>query len=471
MDFKNIYKKATEETKLKFLNAIIKYNDGLQQEFLNFAKQNETITDDDAGAQFDLFQKKIIIQRETYLTRFENVDMENPDWESYQPPHSGYIEEWEQYQQATEQEFERVFQEFRTSAIEVLIEHDIVTLMAGSIGIYEAAKEAKIEDPYESFSDVNEYLTEELVRIIRDLSEKIKKSAVPGYKVTRIISFFLKYSDKKHVDGLLFFKHIEPLLLALSDKSDKPETILAFIDASKAGRKNFPQLVSLLLKNSGDEEQWHETAKQFYQTDNEVAKQLLDYYLKNAEDAFVRIANELFDRDKHFWSAWLESKISLELDKTLFFKVFYQLTISRKEIRYYNRIRELLTPSDFEQLLTEIKWDLVFVVKILEVEKKFEKIRQIVEDNPDSWDYEDIIRPILMIFPGFCFNNIKEKAEKALQTKRGRSTYQWVASLLKLTAAIPGYQPQNSALITTLYNHKPNLPALRDEFRKAGLID
>ena len=471
MDFKSIFEKATEETKLKFLSAIIKYNESLQQEFLNFTKQHETATGDDTEAQFASFQKTIIIQRGTYLSRFELVDPESPDWESYQPPHQGYIEEWEQYQQASEQEFEQIFQKFKTSAIEALIEHDIVTLLAGSVGIYEAAKEAKIDDPYESFSDVNEYLTEELASIIRELTEKVKKSAIPAHKVISVISFFLKYSDKNHAGDLLFFKHIEPLLLALSDKSDKPESILAFIDASKAGRKSFPQLTSLLLKNSGDEEQWYETAKQFYQTDNEVAKQLLDYYLKNDKDAFVRTANELFDRDKHFWSAWLESKINTGIDKALFFKVFYHLTISKKEIEYYNRIREFLTPSVFEQLLSEIKWDLAFAVKILEVEKKFERIRQIVEDNSDSWDYEDIIRPILTVFPGFCFNSIKEKAEKALQAKGGRSTYARVATWLKLTAAIPGYQPQKRALIVMLYNHKPNLPALRDEFRKAGLMN
>ena len=44
MDFKSIFEKATEETKLKFLSAIIKYNKGLQQEFLNFTKQHETAT-------------------------------------------------------------------------------------------------------------------------------------------------------------------------------------------------------------------------------------------------------------------------------------------------------------------------------------------------------------------------------------------------------------------------------------------
>jgi len=471
MDFKSIFEKIPEEIKLKFLSAIIKHSEGLQQEFLNFVKQDDTTAKDKAEKQFESFQKAIIIQRGTYLSRFELVDPESPDWESYQPPHQGYIEEWEQYQQASEQEFERIFQEFRTSAIEALIEHDIVTLTAGSIGIYEATIKAKIDDPYESFPDVNEYLTEEFEKVANELSEKIKKAAIPGTKVNMIIPFFLKYSDKKHAGDLLFFKCFEPLLLALADKSDKPETILKFVDASKAGRKSFPQLVSLLLKNTGNEERWHENAKQFYLTDNEVAKQLLDYYFKNDKEAFVRTADKLFDRDKHYWAGWLEPMISFEIDKELFFKVFYQLTISKKEIAYYNKIRELLSPVDFEKLLTEVKWDLAFVVKILEVEKKFEEIRLIVENNPDSWDYEKIIRPILTVFPEFCFNNIKEKAEKALQTTKGRSAYKKIASTLKLAEAIPGYQPQTKALILKLYNHKPNLPALRDEFRKAGLLN
>lgn len=85
MDFKSIFEKATEETKLKFLSAIIKYNESLQQEFLNFTKQHETATGDDTEAQSASFQKTIIIQRGTFLTQFERIDMENQDWESYQP--------------------------------------------------------------------------------------------------------------------------------------------------------------------------------------------------------------------------------------------------------------------------------------------------------------------------------------------------------------------------------------------------
>jgi hypothetical protein len=74
------------------------------------------------------------------------------------------------------------------------------------------------------------------------------------------------------------------------------------------------------------------------------------------------------------------------------------------------------------------------------------------------------------VYPEFCFNQISSKARRTIETERGRSVYQRVVKWLKLADAIPGYKTQNRILVRELYNHKPNLPALRDELRQGGLI-
>jgi hypothetical protein len=42
--------------------------------------------------------------------------------------------------------------------------------------------------------------------------------------------------------------------------------------------------------------------------------------------------------------------------------------------------------------------------------------------------------------------------------------------MLKLAQEIPGFEADALLLIQKLYTHKPNLPALKDEMRKAGLV-
>jgi flagellar assembly factor FliW len=58
-----------------------------------------------------------------------------------------------------------------------------------------------------------------------------------------------------------------------------------------------------------------------------------------------------------------------------------------------------------------------------------------------------------------------------LQNERGRSVYERVCKLLNLTKSIPGFEQEKMMLIQQTYTHKPNLPALRDEMRQAGLVE
>ena len=212
------------------------------------------------------------------------------------------------------------------------------------------------------------------------------------------------------------------------------------------------------------------SAQQYYLGDKEVAKQLLDYYFENDKNAFVKTANELFNNDNRSWAKFLSDKMDKQLDIELFKKVFFRLTIDEKQIEDYKRIKTLLNPEDFDLLISEINWDMAFIVRIFEEEKKFEEIKQVVMRSKDYWNYEKIISPILNVYPEFCFGNIRTRVKYTLAQKRGRSTYKRIASWLKLANTIKGYQDQVQELVLQLYKHKPNLPALKDEFRNAGLV-
>jgi len=71
-------------------------------------------------------------------------------------------------------------------------------------------------------------------------------------------------------------------------------------------------------------------------------------------------------------------------------------------------------------LTNQIKHNLKFLVEIYETESQFEKIKQVVHDNTDLWDFNAIILPILNIYPDFCFNTIKKVVTAKLRNGRGR---------------------------------------------------
>lgn len=90
MNFEEIYPKTPDNLKLKFLNAIVIQNDVIRKEFMAFVQAGSNKM---PGISYDNFLELIHSVQTDYQECFEKVDLENPDWENYRSPHSGYIEE------------------------------------------------------------------------------------------------------------------------------------------------------------------------------------------------------------------------------------------------------------------------------------------------------------------------------------------------------------------------------------------
>jgi hypothetical protein len=66
---------------------------------------------------------------------------------------------------------------------------------------------------------------------------------------------------------------------------------------------------------------------------------------------------------------------------------------------------------------------------------------------------------------------IIKKCNQALTSpKRKRDTYLQMVSWLRLMKKIVSKQIETQKYIESLYHHKPNLPALKDELKKAGWV-
>ncbi|MDF1570847.1 MAG: hypothetical protein P1P82_04445 [Bacteroidales bacterium] len=467
MNFLELYPKTPDDCKLKFLNAIIHQNDTLQKEFVAFVhRENEKMP----GLSYDNFLELINSIETEYQYSFEMVDLQNPDWDNYHPPHSGYIEEWEAYQLASQQEFEAILDNFRSDATDRIIRQKADELIAMLIGLYGAIMNTELNDEFCSFEDVNDYLIKEHTNVMNGLIEKIRISAVSDSAVLNTFEMFFSYFGSRYQESPQFANHFEHLLISLAEKSGYADRLVSIIDQSAVEEKFLPELVLLLNKKSGNIKVWLQIAEQFYNDNTAVAKHLLEYYFETDKDAFIKTARELFNSDKYLWAEFLQQYVSLQLNKDLFVEIYRQLVIRTSELEYYNKIRNHLSEAELADLINELKYNKAFIVQILEVEERYEDIKSMVEQNPDDWYYADIIAPILTVYPEFCFKHIKNRAKNTLQNNRGRSVYERIVSWLLLTKQIPGYDIGRRELINQIYSHKPNLPALRDEMRKAGLV-
>lgn len=468
MTFEKSYEQIPDNIKLEFFDAKIKNDKELQNEFFAFAQAQNNHAQ---RLTFEHFRNIVKSTQDEYTNHFEQVDLENPDWDSYHSPHSGYIEEWEAYQYASEQEFESIFKLFLDSATNAIIRQKPDELMALLIGLYEATQDAEIADEVGSFEDVNEYLLTEHTDVLNQLIEKIRLSALAENTIITAFEQFYQYAGLEYPSNPHFVAYFEKFLLALAEKSNNADQIREIIDNSTTGQEAVPELILLLNKKAGNMAEWLLAAQRYYDNNTQVAKQLLEYYFERDKKSFLKTAHELFPGDNYLWSEYLQEFVTPQLDQKLFTDVFRHLVVRRNNIEYYLKIRDYLTEIEFKELLNEVRWNRPFVVEILESEQRFDDIKKLVTDHHSTnHDYEKIIRPILQEFPEFCFENIKNRATQTIENERGRHIYQRIASWLKLLQQIPGFKNEKIHLIMQLYNHKPNLPALKDEMRKAGLV-
>lgn len=466
MDFNKTYRNSPDSLKMKYLDAIIQNNDQLKNEFLAFVASHENQV---SKPSYEAFAATIVEVQKAYQSHFESVDLENPDWESYSPPDTSYIEEWEQYQQASEQEFQEYFQKFLSDALDTIIAQKPEALLAMLVGLLEAADSADVPDEVGSFEDVNAFLLMEHSKLTNELAQKLRLAALADNKIRISFELFFQYCKKEYPDHPHFPHPFEPVLLALAEKSENPDQLIEICKQASVKQEVVPELTLLLYKSSGNQKAWLRAAQQMFLNSAAVAKELLQYYFENDQSAFLETANTLFSYKPNSWASFLASYISPELDKHLFAKVFTALTIAEKDIVHYRKVKPFLDEKAYQHILQAVHWDKVFLAKIFTEDKNYANIKALVEKDSDRWNFDKLITPILQIYPAFCFAKIKTMVEITLANERGRNIYVRIAKWLTLSKQIPGHEADAMYLIKTTYNHKPNLPALKDEMRKAGL--
>ena len=465
MDFKEIYNKTNNKYKDDFLYKILQDNTTLKNKFLEGNNTNESEDNKDLMSFAD-FKSNIEENYEENKEMMESLDLEETDWENYTPRHSGYIEEWEASQHMAEDEADELFEFFEPHLVTLLLQNNIEEIFVELISFYFAAKDAEINDPYENLGD--EYFIYSYKDFVENITEKISHATISDVKIINTITLFFKYFEQQEKEKHSRIKPFEQLLILLIEKIDNYELLLPYEKLTSIDSINCPVLSVNIDEKLGNNDAWLEKSHQTMLADNEIGQKLLDYYLKEDFLEYLNVAKKLFKHDKDHWANIISKNIKLSDDKEFYKNIHKHLCIHNNKIINYLNIRLLLTHSEKEALHNEI-YSEVYRVKIYEVEKDYKKIKKLVENDINSWNFNEIIEPILNIYPEFCFKLIEKKCYKKIQKERGRDVYIKIASWLVQAKKITSFKSQTLKLINNLYNHKPNLPALKDEFRKNGL--
>ena len=469
MNFKEIYNATDDSFKMQFLFELLEKDNRLQKVFLNSIPSLSSVGSK-PEQNFDDFSRQISRSYENFLDRMQIIDIAEVDWDDYIPPHSGYVEEWEAYESMAEREIENAFSDFENNLLQFLLQGRVSGVIVELIAFLKAAFDNDIDDPNCIFDGVEDYLINyKLKEWINFTIKKLPDSRLDDNEILNALKLFFRYF-KENIDPeyiLLFEKLLLYLLEKIQDKNKLP----SLNKITSINKKYFPKLATEIIKHT-DKTNWEKTAVELMFDDKSVAEELLDKYLKSGErDKYIKTAGKLFESDEHYWAEKIINHIKRQDDERFFVKLNLRYCIDSNNVKYYIKIKELLTENDKRNILAKLNYNLELKAEILKEEKEYEKIKELIKESAGSWDFTNVLLNTIKDYdPDFTLEMIRIHVAKLMSdSKRNRSTYQRIAGFLKYAKTIESQQEKVDELILSLYNHKPNLPALKDEFRKAFL--
>jgi len=302
--------------------------------------------------------------------------------------------------------------------------------------------------------------------VVPDLEATVKSDDQSTWSISAVFVNYQKY----HAGMTDYLKHFEPFMITLVENRNVADSILTTIKDKAVNEALMPALTVKLYSFVASPAEWAQKAGQFLYDDLEVAQQLLDYYWIHDPGAFLKHGKKLFELYPHELCDFFRERLFPMFDRDFFRDVLWFKTTRDRTTALYEELREYLDEKDKLEFLKKIRHDEVFKVKVLEMEKRYDAILDLVgQELKHTWNFTELITPILNVFPQETFELIHVKITYTIENDRSRSSYKLICVWLQLSLQIKGKEDEARQLINALYNRKPALPALKQEMRMAGV--
>jgi len=479
-EFGKCFRNTDQAKKISFLKQLLDKDSDLQNQFVSFIKSESEDLDEITGINIDTIKETV--HKQLASIDFDYI-VENHD------PYNGRYYDDEGYFDTANDEISNVFLPYKNKAIEYVKKGNLPDAVRIMLGLYEATQnlpgfeDNEYEIFYESYDEIALGLLRES---FKEITGNIGQVVISDESIHKVLDLFFQryehlevyYPDiEEEGDEILIYilKYFEKLFLSLITNKNTAEYFYKIIRENGLECLDMAFVLLKIAEVTEDEKMWIEMAEKFAESDQKITKQLLERYkFKNNEKDFNRIAELAFSKWAGNFDLYLVNNLSKESKKELYIKALRSYTAGKQSIAHYNELREYLNEAQKKKFADEIKkgYHEIFFVQILEIEKRHEDILAFVREKKDiSYNFENIIAPIRNIYPDECFNMIRNKCNAALgDYNRNRKTYQQMVKWLKVMNRIESKQQETKQYIKTLYEHKPNLPALKDEIRKAQLL-
>ena len=403
-----------------FLRQLFQKNEPLRTQFVNFAEKGQIISSSIAS---DINMIRDEVHRELCSLEFGYEVFDYVSRHDY----DDYVEEWELAYDGGIQMIEEVFEGYEKNAINHISRGNLMAGASVLLGLYEGFYnvDAPAIDEYSSFENYNDELTsifmQVSVKIAQEIHSTIKTAPAVNQLIDLIFERVLYYqsgdTDSEEEAGILYEpKKLETFLMSLIIDESTALYLQQRMDSCdwQDGQSAYIRLK--IARELADHESWIQIAESFAGEEIELVAQLMNKYeeLGRIQD-FYRIAKKAFKIWPYQVDEQLLDKISPNYDKAFYIKVLSNYTVRKANILTYQKLRQVWTTRQKEQFIKKNSNQEVFYVEMLKTEERFADILQFVKANLSSPYFQQLIAPIVAVFPEECFRIIQQKSLETLE--------------------------------------------------------
>ncbi|MEI6141953.1 MAG: hypothetical protein WCP85_21960 [Mariniphaga sp.] len=472
----DLFQSLGDKQKSDYLYGLLEKDDTTRLAFIEHFKTiyEQVRIEKEVDFSFEESILSILEKAEEVSDTLGELDFEETDWDRWQGS-DHYTPDYEIAQSVAEDEASEVFEDYANDLSAVLQTGNLIDIVSDFTAVFHGIKCAEINDPDNNLGDpANDYFLDILKDILSTNQKKLEARMFSTSDCRNSIELTFRFNALYYSDKKKYVKFISEIFIPTINNKTDASQVWSMKEEFNFPLNIVPKLLNKVTRLIGDKKIWIESLESSFLQDFDSSIELMEHYLATDPDKFENTASDL-------WIKYRDSSLEYLLDRvkkgTAFhLKILKAFVIREGNSKSLDLLKDYLSPLEIEQFIDTLansNTKALFYAS----ERCFDKLISLIDDNcfnhRDTYysiRFEDAIVFLFAERPEVAWTLIKKMISNTIEKSRSRDAYAYIAKLLILSRQIVGMDGEINTLTMSCYNHRPNLSALKDEFRKAGLV-
>lgn len=359
-------------------------------------------------------------------------------------------------------QLDRLFDTHQSQINSYLVKADFVRAMAVVMGLHEFF----LTNPsYNKDAVFKDFLAEKLATVANAIKGQL---AIVTQKIIDLMFEQIKLPQYSHINQAPHCLAIfTPFLITITPSTDLTRYLYQAVLAFNADLSIYPpHLLFHIAELTQSADLWYSNAKKIANTDPQIAQKLLIRYAKdNRKNDFFNLAQKLFDTDPRTHAEFLSQYVQLTDYPKLYKQIWFYLAeqaINRNDYTVFDKLMPILLDTELDDYLAQLslKKPIQYTQLLLRL-KRYDDILECAISQQKTPNFEQIISPILSIYPLDSFGMIRQNVYDLLDKDQSRGACKKICEWLKLMQQIKGFEKETKVFINYMYEIK--IPTLKNE--------